>query len=435
MFELMDMNIYELIRGRRHDAEDRVKASYRGPAHQVDGPHAGEGGSSTATSNLRTFSSWTTASSWRTLARVRASTANNRTPSDISTRWWRAVGVPAHRRVLQLQDGHVGVGCVFFEIVSLFPLFPGTRTSWIRSRRSTTSSARRPPSYGQDEAEVRAHGFQLSAKSGTGIEKLIPHAPPSGRSHQQTPRLQPRRPSERFEGVEAPGRPRDSRDGEEAVRVDEPQARRHAQRQRRRRQPRGPGGSAATSSDARSDRTATLARVRVRGERVGAQHRGEGDRRRRRRRGLRTFRRAQAVAGCRGRTGRTRRLRACTAATTRAPARTTAGPTRARSSARGVSRWEGLARRGAAGTAAGGGPRRAGRGGKAREAGGREPVKLGGGYGGVAGSSYGGFVQEQARGEGQRARADGAAVGGWRAEGAVGHRTDKYVSPYIQQRR
>ena len=60
VFELMDMNIYELIRGRRHYvAEDRIKTYvYQLVKSMTTCPATA---SSTATSNPRTSSSWTTA--------------------------------------------------------------------------------------------------------------------------------------------------------------------------------------------------------------------------------------------------------------------------------------------------------------------------------------------------------------------------------------
>ena len=59
VFELMDMNIYELIRGRRHYvAEDRIKTYVYQLVKSMDHMHRN---GITATSNPRTSSSWTTA--------------------------------------------------------------------------------------------------------------------------------------------------------------------------------------------------------------------------------------------------------------------------------------------------------------------------------------------------------------------------------------
>ena len=64
----------------------------------------------------------------------------------------------------------------------------------------------------------------------------------------------------------------------------------------------------------------------------------------------------------------------------------------------------------------------------------REPVKLGGGYGGVAGSSYGGSYKRESKPGARGSRLEPpSGVGGHKAP--VSHRSDKYVSPYGQQRR
>ena len=62
VFELMDMNIYELPRGRRrHVAEDRIRTYMYQLVKSMAARSCTATASSTATSSRRTSSSWTTA--------------------------------------------------------------------------------------------------------------------------------------------------------------------------------------------------------------------------------------------------------------------------------------------------------------------------------------------------------------------------------------
>lgn len=96
----------------------------------------------------------------------------------ISTRWYRAPEC-------LLTDGYYnykmdiwGVGCVFFEIVSLFPLFPGTNElDQINKIHSVlgTPTQELLEKFRKHSAHI---DFNFPASEGTGIAKLIPHAPP-----------------------------------------------------------------------------------------------------------------------------------------------------------------------------------------------------------------------------------------------------------------
>ena len=96
----------------------------------------------------------------------------------ISTRWYRAPEC-------LLTDGYYnykmdiwGVGCVFFEIVSLFPLFPGTNElDQINKIHSVlgTPSQELLEKFRKHSAHI---DFNFPSSEGTGIAKLIPHAPP-----------------------------------------------------------------------------------------------------------------------------------------------------------------------------------------------------------------------------------------------------------------
>ncbi|XP_074515947.1 MAPK/MAK/MRK overlapping kinase isoform X1 [Sebastes fasciatus] len=94
----------------------------------------------------------------------------------ISTRWYRAPEC-------LLTDGYYGlkmdmwsVGCVFFEIMSLNPLFPGTneldQVAKIHDVLGTPDE-----SILQKFKQSRAINFDFPPKKGSGISRLLPHCP------------------------------------------------------------------------------------------------------------------------------------------------------------------------------------------------------------------------------------------------------------------
>jgi len=68
-----------------------------------------------------------------------------------------------------------GVGCVFFEIVSLFPLFPGTNE--LDQIQKIHNIIGTPPADLLAKMKQRSQhmDFNFPTKEGSGIEKLIPH--------------------------------------------------------------------------------------------------------------------------------------------------------------------------------------------------------------------------------------------------------------------
>ena len=69
-----------------------------------------------------------------------------------------------------------GVGCVFFEIVSLFPLFPGTNE--LDQIHKIHNIMGTPPPEVLEKFKRHATHMELNfpPKEGSGISKLIPHA-------------------------------------------------------------------------------------------------------------------------------------------------------------------------------------------------------------------------------------------------------------------
>lgn len=96
----------------------------------------------------------------------------------ISTRWYRAPEC-------LLTDGYYnykmdlwGVGCVFFEIMSLYPLFPGNNELDQIHKIHNTLGTPSPELLNKLKKHGTHMDFDFPTKQGTGITKLLPHASP-----------------------------------------------------------------------------------------------------------------------------------------------------------------------------------------------------------------------------------------------------------------
>jgi len=125
VFELMDMNIYELIRGRRHYLKDsRVKIYMYQLMKAMDHMHRnGIFHRDIKPENILISEDLLKVADFGS---CRGIYSKQPYTEYISTRWYRAPEC-------LLTDGYYGykmdmwgVGCVMFEIIALFPLFPGT---------------------------------------------------------------------------------------------------------------------------------------------------------------------------------------------------------------------------------------------------------------------------------------------------------------------
>ena len=125
VFELMEMNIYELIRGRRHYlAEARVRKFMYQLSKAME--HMHRNGIFHRDIKPENILISDDALKLADFGSCRGIYSKQPYTEYISTRWYRAPEC-------LLTDGYYnykmdiwGVGAVFFEIVSLFPLFPGT---------------------------------------------------------------------------------------------------------------------------------------------------------------------------------------------------------------------------------------------------------------------------------------------------------------------
>ncbi|CUG82720.1 Hypothetical protein, putative [Bodo saltans] len=177
VFELMEMNIYELIRGRRqYLAEDKVLHYMYQLMKGIDHMHRnGIFHRDIKPENILILND---ALKLADFGSCRGIYSKQPFTEYISTRWYRAPEC-------LLTDGYYnykmdiwGVGCVFFENMSLYPLFPGNNE--LDQIHKIHNIMGTPPTDLLNR--LKKHGthmdFDFPVKQGTGITKLLPHASP-----------------------------------------------------------------------------------------------------------------------------------------------------------------------------------------------------------------------------------------------------------------
>jgi len=178
VFELMDMNIYELIRGRKNYLSERRVKIYmyqllKAMAHMHKN---GIFHRDIKPENILIRDEKLKVADFGSCRGIYSKAPYT---EYISTRWYRAPEC-------LLTDGYYdyrmdiwGVGCVFFEVVTLFPLFTGTNELDQIERIHNVFGSPDSNLLGKFKKLSNHVKFDFPPKKGTGIDPLLSHAPAS----------------------------------------------------------------------------------------------------------------------------------------------------------------------------------------------------------------------------------------------------------------
>mmetsp|Transcript_18150 Transcript_18150/g.45309 ORF Transcript_18150/g.45309 Transcript_18150/m.45309 type:complete len:423 (-) Transcript_18150:732-2000(-) len=175
VFELMDMNIYELIRGRRHYLpEHRIRNYMYQLLKSMDHMHRnGIFHRDIKPENILILDDQLKLADFGS---CRGIYSKQPYTEYISTRWYRAPECLLTDGYYNYKMDMWGVGCVFFEVMSLYPLFPGANE--LDQINKIHKILGTPPA--EVLAKFKRHAshvdFNFPHQEGTGIAKLIPHA-------------------------------------------------------------------------------------------------------------------------------------------------------------------------------------------------------------------------------------------------------------------
>eukprot|EP01107_Rhizomastix_libera_P016101 TRINITY_DN6508_c0_g1_i1.p1 TRINITY_DN6508_c0_g1~~TRINITY_DN6508_c0_g1_i1.p1 ORF type:complete len:425 (-),score=120.88 TRINITY_DN6508_c0_g1_i1:65-1339(-) len=177
VFELMELNLYEMIKGRKQFLpESQLKSLMFQSLKGLDHMHRnGIFHRDIKPENMMIKDDKLKLCDFGSCRGIRSKQPYT---EYISTRWYRAPEC-------LLTDGYYnykmdiwGIGCVWFEILALFPLFPGTNELDQIQRIHNIMGT--PPRALLDK--FRKHSVHMNVnfpeKEGTGIARLIPHASP-----------------------------------------------------------------------------------------------------------------------------------------------------------------------------------------------------------------------------------------------------------------
>eukprot|EP00929_Paragymnodinium_shiwhaense_P048470 TRINITY_DN244_c0_g1_i1.p1 TRINITY_DN244_c0_g1~~TRINITY_DN244_c0_g1_i1.p1 ORF type:complete len:494 (+),score=134.87 TRINITY_DN244_c0_g1_i1:240-1721(+) len=178
VFELMDMNLYEAIKGRRHYLpEQKVKHYLYETLKAIDHMHRnGIFHRDVKPENLLLEDDVVKLAD---LGSCRGIYSRQPFTEYISTRWYRAPECLLTDGYYNFKMDLFAVGCVAFEIIALYPLFPGQdemdQIQKIHNILGTPSAELLACKFKRNASHM---DFNFPEKKGTAFERLIPHASP-----------------------------------------------------------------------------------------------------------------------------------------------------------------------------------------------------------------------------------------------------------------
>uniref|UniRef100_A0A7S3EU05 Protein kinase domain-containing protein n=1 Tax=Haptolina ericina TaxID=156174 RepID=A0A7S3EU05_9EUKA len=174
----MDMNIYELIRGRRHYLpESRIKVYMYQLLKSMDHMHR----NGIFHRDIKPENILITDDELKLadFGSCRGIYSKQPYTEYISTRWYRAPECLLTDGFYNYKMDMWGVGCVFFEVLSLYPLFPGTNELDQVTKIHQILGTPTPEVLAKLKKHSNSHiDFNFPHKDAQQMSKLIPHCSP-----------------------------------------------------------------------------------------------------------------------------------------------------------------------------------------------------------------------------------------------------------------
>jgi len=177
VFELMDLNLYEWIRGRRHYIpENKIKYHMYQLLKSIDHMHRnGIFHRDIKPENVLLIDDVLKLADFGS---CRGIYSKQPYTEYISTRWYRPPECLLTDGYYNFKMDIWGVGCVFFEVLALFPLFPGNNE--MDQIDKIHKILGMPPTelISDFQSKAKEIDFSFPHREGTGIDKLIPQVTP-----------------------------------------------------------------------------------------------------------------------------------------------------------------------------------------------------------------------------------------------------------------
>jgi renal tumor antigen len=174
VFELMDLNLYEWTRGRRHYLpESSVKCYMFQLLKSIE--HMHRNGIFHRDIKPENVLLMENSLKLADFGSCRGVYSKQPYTEYISTRWYRAPECLLTDGYYSFKMDIWGVGCIFFEVLALFPLFPGTNELDQINKIHNILGTPRPDLLMEFQGKASHMKLEFQPTSGTGIDELIPH--------------------------------------------------------------------------------------------------------------------------------------------------------------------------------------------------------------------------------------------------------------------